>query len=47
MTNSEARDEFLASLRALEAKAERLPAFRGKTVALRALRRISTLSALR
>ncbi len=47
MTNEEARDEFLASLRELERKTEALPAFRGKTVALRALRRIQTLSALR
>lgn len=47
MTNQEAREEFLASLSQLVRKTEALPAFRGKTKALNALRRISTLSALR
>jgi hypothetical protein len=47
MSNQDNKDEFLAGLRQLIDKTERGGSFKGKTKALSALRRISTLSALR
>ena len=45
--NSEAKDNFLSSLELFIRNTENSAPFKGKTAALRSLKRISTLSALR